>query len=202
MGQLSEILASRGHRVDYFDISNAMCDFARNNSQYANNISFHCSRFQSGLDGSYSLITCQALLEWLEAPLDGLSILCEHLESDGYLFLLFYNNASIVLRNLVRGNLNAALSDTSGDGSGLTPINPLEIKDVFSRLNEHGLSVESWFGVRCFTDLQQRDVQQRLGAEALLKFEQQISERDPFRSIARYVGVIAKKSKPTKRNRS
>lgn len=194
MGQLSETLASRQHRVDYFDISEAMYNFAKNNTSYRDKINFNCSPFQSGLTKSYQLITCQAVLEWLESPLDGLEILCNHVSQDGYLFLLFYNNASIILRNLVRGNLNAALADTSGNGSGLTPINPLEIDHIFSALTQHGLTIESWFGVRCFSDLQQRDVQQRLGKETLLEFEQQVSERDPFRAISRYVGVIAKKT--------
>lgn len=193
MGQLSQIMLEKHNKVDYFDISSSMCEAAKARTDKSDDITFHCVPFQSALNEHYDLITCQAVLEWLEDPMEGLRILCNHVAREGYIFLLFYNKASIILRNLVRGNLNAAFGDTRGNGSGLTPINPLDIDDVFAMIEHNGLKIQSWFGVRSFTDLQQRDLQQRLGKETLLKFETALSEQDPFRSIARYVGVVAKR---------
>ena len=96
------------------------------------------------------------------------------------------------MRNLILGNLNAAQNGYKGIGGGLTPPNPQSIEAVFSKLKKLNFSIDHWFGVRCFTDFQQRTARERLGADALVEHEIPVSYLDPFRSMARYIGVVAR----------
>lgn len=192
LGQMTHWLLSQGHHVDYCDLSKKMTQQAQKTTakEYVENVRFFSGPFQEKLHGQYDLVHCQAVLEWLEAPYDGLQRLCQLVQPQGYLVLLFYNKTCMVLRNLIRGNLNAAFNYRGGDGIGLTPINPLEIDDVFTQLDSLGMSIQHWFGIRTFTDYQEKPIRQRLGVEALYEYERPLSTQDPYRSLARYIGVI------------
>lgn len=195
LGQVTHWLASMGHSVHYCDVSEKMHLAAQKSisKELKQRVRFSHEAFQYCLNETYDFIHCQAVLEWLEHPKQGIEKLCTHVKKDGYLSLVFYNEASIILRNLVRGNLRAALGDIRGDGHGLTPINPLKIDTVFSALEAQGFTLQHWYGARCFTDYQTRDIQNRLGETVLFDAELETCTRDPFRSIARYVGIIARK---------
>ncbi len=197
LGQMSHWLAAQGHSVRYCDLSETMTARARQAypSQSPGHIEFECGAFQTLFEHErFELVHCQAVLEWLEQPFEGLAKMADMVEPGGALILSFYNRDSLILRNLIRGNLNAAFEQTRGDGSGLTPIHPLDINEVLSAIEQHGFTLRHWFGIRCFTDYQSREVQQRLGTEALLPFELELSDREPYRRLARYIGIIATKS--------
>ena len=194
LGQMSEWFAERGAKVDYFDLSERMLSAAQQRlHRFNTQLQFFAGAFQNNLQQQYDIVFCQAVLEWLEDPMQGLKKMCMHVKPGGLLILMFFNKDSIVLRNLVRGNLNAAFADVRGKGDGLTPINPLEIHHVWQALDDHHMQRKHHFGIRCFTDLQDRNVQQRLGADTLFEFERQLCEKEPYRSLARYIGVIAQK---------
>ncbi|WP_096084453.1 methyltransferase [Agaribacterium haliotis] len=193
LGQMSQWFLERGATVDYFDLSERMLESAKETlKQHSKHIEFKLGAFQRYLEKQYDIVFCQAVLEWLEEPIAGLNKLSQHLKPGGQLILMFYNLDSIKLRNLVRGNLNAAFGDLSGNGTGLTPINPLEAESIWQALDDLKLQRQHHFGIRCFTDLQDKKVQQRLGADTLFEFERELCEKEPYRSLARYIAVIAK----------
>ncbi len=199
LGQMTQWLAEMGHRVDYCDLSRRMYDSAWRT--LSENVKTRChfllGPYQEKLNKEYDLVHCQAVLEWLAEPAEGIAKLTKLVKPQGYLVAIFYNKAAIMMRNLIRGNINAAFSDIQGDGIGLTPIHPLDIETVFRQIEDQQFVIEHWFGIRTFTDFQVKDIRTRLRTETLLEAESKLCEQDPYRAFGRYIGLIAKKKSST-----
>ena len=196
LGQVTHTLLARGYRVDYCDLSPKMAAAAERDTtpELRRNARFFHGPLQSTLNAEYQFVHCQAVLEWLEEPMQGLQHIARHVQRGAHLMLIFYNAASIVFRNLIRGNLYAAQRDIRGDGKGLTPINPLHCETVFETLSALDFTVERWFGVRTFSDYQEKPAREQLSLPDLVSAELAFSERDPYRAMARYIGVIARRN--------
>ena len=199
-GEMSVHYAQRGAWVDYFDVSASMADQVRDRlheqPELQHRITIHIGRFQELLGRQYDLVHCQAVLEWLADPWQGLQLLLDAVKPQGYLMLSFYNRDSIIFKNLIKGNFRKAFSDEmAGDARGLTPINPLDKQRVFDFLQGANMSVENWFGVRSFSDYLYPHVNQKNPKveAAILAAELKVCELEPYRSLARYIGVIARK---------
>lgn len=195
-GRFSTEAAALGHEVVYTDLSTKMMEEARARAEaggVAERITFHCSCFREVLQPArYDVLNCQAVLEWLAAPEEGLTELMQAVRPGGHLVLLFYNRESVVLRNLIRGNFYKVESDDyRGDGKGLTPMNPLPPESVYTPLAEHGFQLKGRAGIRTFSDLcfPHVDIAQRL--DDVIRLESEFAGREPYISIARYILVVA-----------
>jgi S-adenosylmethionine-dependent methyltransferase len=203
LGQMSQLLANRGHRVTACDLSANLLERAQQRLQQEDphclaNIQFlNCSlqdlKLELGdqLSGKFDLVIFHAVLEWLEQPRQALQALLPWLRSGGELSLMFYNVHSLIFRNLLRGDFRRIDSQNfSGDDGGLTPSNPLDPEQVTNWLIELEVDVISRRGIRCFFDfMTQANTPARLekiALEDVLRMERLFATRQPYRGLARY----------------
>lgn len=207
LGQMSLLLAERGHHVTACDVSSVLIERAQarireTNSALLSRIDFHCCSLQSigeHVSEPFDLIIFHAVLEWLDNPQAGLQSLLPLLKTEGELSLLFYNRHSIVLKNLLRGDFRRIdEQDFGGDPGGLTPINPLPPEEVSAWLKHLSLVVKTERGIRTFYDYMEqsmdRNKPRRAGFEEILRMERKFSTQEPYRSLARYLLWHCRKS--------
>lgn len=197
-GVLSLSLAHK-HKVTICDISIEMLKLAEKNAQHleCNTVNFlNCSiqQLPEKLDSLADMVLCHVVLEWMADPEEALKYLYQCIKPDGVLSLSFFNLNSIIYKNLLRGNFNKARSDDfTGYKGSLTPINPLKIKDVSTWLEKHNFEIISQSGIRVFNDyLTDKELQSKR-SQAIIDTELEFSQKEPFRSLARYIHIIAKR---------
>jgi len=202
LGQLALRLAQQGHWVTVNDLSSVMLAGARERAQKAGleqAITWNCGPYQDlagTVHETFDLVLCHALLEWLQAPHLLIPALVPLLGPAGVLSLCFYNPASIVYRNLIRGNFNwleNAHTYTADDGS-LTPNHPCSIEQVRSWLAQSGFHIKSASGLRVFSDYV---VEKRGGhqlPDQVLAMELQFSRQEPYKWLGRYLHIVAEKA--------
>lgn len=202
LGQIALRLAAQGHHVTLNDLSPVMLERARVQARAAaleDSIEWICGPYQSLAELSlepYDLVLCHALLEWLQKPELLIPALVPLLKPAGYLSLCFYNPASIVYRNLIRGNFNKlqnAESYISNEGS-LTPNNPCSIEQVRGWLAESGFHIESESGLRVFSDYVVEKRGGHLVTEQVLAMELAYSRQEPYKWLGRYFHFVANKA--------
>jgi S-adenosylmethionine-dependent methyltransferase len=202
LGQLSIRFAQQGHYVTVNDISSVMLDLARAKAREAGveeAINWHCGPYQdlaAEAHEPFDLVLCHAVLEWLQEPSLLVPALAPLVNPDGYLSLCFYNPASIIYRNLIRGNFNwvqQAPTYTADNGS-LTPNNPCSIEQVRGWLAQSHFRIQVESGLRVFSDYV---VEKRGGnqlPEQVLAMEVAYSTQEPFKWMGRYLHVVSKKT--------
>ncbi len=200
LSQLAIRLAEQGHEVTVNDISPVMLEKARERARDVSleeKIIWVCAPYQNlsqHVQGSFDLVMCHALLEWLQEPELLVPALEPLISRGGYLSLCFYNPAGKVYRNLVRGNFNWVRNEdmfTSDEGS-LTPNKASSIDEVRVWLAQANLHIESESGLRVFHDYA---VVKRGGLESpqeILEMELEFSSKEPYKWLGRYLHVVAR----------
>lgn len=204
-GRWASELASRGHRVTLVDVSEQMLEasrawFAQQPwwPQYRHQIAWHQSsihELHEVLNGSYDVVCCHALLEWLQEPSWGLRCLNEYVAPQGWLSVLFYNVDGLVYKNLLRGNFGKVRNaDYRGFRGSLTPTSPLSINEITAQLTQLGYSIACVSGVRVFFDyILDPAARASLDPQDVIEMELLFSQRDPYRGLGRYVHILAQK---------
>ncbi len=198
-GQFAISLAEQGHHVSLCDISQNMLDLAKEEADHRNirNIDYyHCplQTLSEKITKKSDLLLCHAVLEWTTNPEEALEKLSLCLNKNGILSLAFFNVNSIIYKNLLRGNFNKAISgDYVGIQGSLTPINPLKIDDVFSWCENNNFEIINHSGIRVFHDYIIDQVTRNRHPDALVDMELQFSQQEPFRSLGRYIHIVAQK---------
>jgi len=199
-GQFSIGLAEQGHSLTLCDISTKMLDTAKANAAAKN---IQDMRFIHGpiqdlaqrLQQPADILLCHAVLEWMAAPSKALHHLSQCLKPQGLLSLIFFNIDSIIYKNLLRGNFRKVASGNYvGKKGGLTPINPLKSSEVLRWCEQENLSIVEHSGIRVFHDYIARPELRSHAPEALLEMELRFSREDPYRGLARYIHLIARKN--------
>lgn len=208
LGQLSIRFAQQGHHVTVNDISPVMLDHARANAREAGvdeAINWHCGPYQdlaplleSQALQPFDLVMCHAVLEWLQEPELLVPALAPLVRPEGYLSLCFYNPASIIYRNLIRGNFNWVQQSESytADNGSLTPNNPCSIEQVRGWLAQSDFRIHKESGLRVFSDYV---VEKRGGNQVpgqVLAMELEYSGQEPYKWMGRYLHVLARKENP------
>jgi S-adenosylmethionine-dependent methyltransferase len=126
LGQMSCKLAGLGHRVLLNDISTEMLGLAGQEIDRAGlkTIDIRQSSIQNqAAEGqSFDLIVFHTVLEWLSEPQATLESLLRCLKPDAYLSLAVYNVNTVIMINVLKGDLNKALSgDHGGHMDSLPP---------------------------------------------------------------------------------
>ncbi len=196
-GQFSARLAAQGHSLVLCDLSANMLVLAKEEYRrvcpQADAEFLHCGvqSLPESLAGSFDLILFHAVLEWLIEPEQTLRSLCRFLKPGGRLSVLFYNRNSLIFRHLVMGNFMFIRKGyLRGNGTTLTPINPLLPEEVAAWLQDEGLAQQLHSGVRCFHDFMTPEARQRVSEEEVLEMELAHSRQEPFRGMARYVHMV------------
>ncbi|ELA08911.1 methyltransferase [Moraxella macacae 0408225] len=203
LAHLSLELATQGHDVTINDISENMLAIAK---QLANNlpkdiastIHWHACPYQAldtKLFGTYDLILCHAVLEWLANPRLIIDFFDNWLIDKGLLSLCFYNPVSFTYRNLIMGNFNLLKNHAfQADNGSLTPNNPVAKDDVLAWLDEKQYQTLHISGLRVFHDYAPLKRGGHTNTQAVIDMEVLYSGQEPYKWIGRYLHVLAKKS--------
>lgn len=204
-GQMALPLAQAGHEVTLCDISGEMLQLAQEHFSAAGmkqSINVRQDSIQSLADEvargkvmPYNLVMCHAVLEWVAAPEALLQSLMQLLQPSGYLSLTFYNVNSLIYKNLLRTNFKKIQQrDFTGYRGSLTPTNPLQPERVYEWLQALPMQSLCYSGIRVFHDyIFNREDREREPA-TLLELELELSRREPYRSLGRYIHVLGQKS--------
>ncbi len=197
-GELAGRLAALGHDVTLCDLSGEMLALARRRCAElapGARVRFVQAPLQAlppAAAGPYDLVLGHAVLEWLAAPRAGLAALCGHVRPGGLLSLLFYNRHGLVLKRLLHGQLDLARA-ARPTGRGLTPDHPLDPAEVLGWLAEEGFTRLVHSGVRCISDYLTGEARASVDEARLQETELHLSRQDPYRAIARYQHVLARR---------
>lgn len=197
LGQMSHWFLEQGaSRVSYFDVSDDMVSATTESL----NSFIEAGRFSASKASvtdfqpaeRYDFVNCHAVLEWLESPLDVLENLLKWVRPGGYIGLMVYNRHMLMLRHLMRGTLDRAMSGKlGGDKRGLTPVSPLDPQEVAQLLTRNGFKIDVQAGIRSFTDLTESTVLDWYSEEAVFDAELTLCEQRPYCDLGRYVLFIA-----------
>ncbi|MDR9436173.1 MAG: methyltransferase [Thiohalophilus sp.] len=200
MGHFSRRLAGQGHELLLCDISQqqlAAAEVTLNQPGSMARYIFRHMPFQELAEGEtepFDLVLCHAVLEWLADPRQGVAALQQLVRPGGWLSLLFFNRHGLEYRHLLNGNFKKLRTgDLAGEGKYLTPDNPLEPSEVRYWLEAAGLQVVASSGVRTFVDFMHRPTRDKMAFEELLEMELHYSTLEPYRSLARYIHIIARR---------
>jgi 2-polyprenyl-3-methyl-5-hydroxy-6-metoxy-1,4-benzoquinol methylase len=209
-GEMALRLATYGCRVWLLDYAPAMLEQARQASadlpeEARARLSF--CQLSAGevaeafAPGTFDVVVCHTLIEYLPDPVQVLRGLASLLRDDGLLSLSFVNRHSEVLRQVwSRGDPDGALAKLK-DGAFHAklfdvPGQSYSAEEVSAWLPPLALSIKATRGVRIFAD---RVPPQHLTApaflEALLKLESAAAGLEPYRHIARYIQLLARKDR-------
>jgi S-adenosylmethionine-dependent methyltransferase len=146
-------------------------------------------------------VLCHALLEWLQDPELLIPALDPLVAAEGCLSLCFYNPASVIYRNLIRGNFNwVRQSHTyTADQGSLTPNNPCSIEQVRAWLAQSGFKIRQESGLRVFSDYVQEKRGGNLEPEQVLAMELAYYGQEPYKWMGRYLHVLASTGRGTDR---
>ncbi len=199
LGAFALQLARQGHELVYCDISGKMLNMARQQAEQeglADRLRFYHEPVQTLIqrDQQFDLILFHAVLEWLANPRDVLDQILTAMGPGTKLSLLFYNERSIVFRNLLRGNFFRAISDTQrGDKGSLTPLHPLNPDDVRAWIAAHDTRLLCESGVRTFFDYAEKPRLARRTPEQIMEMEIRFSRQLPYRELGRYYHLVIDK---------
>ncbi|WP_110643517.1 methyltransferase domain-containing protein [Salinicola sp. CPA57] len=195
LGQMSQWLAERGHRVTLAEPSEEMLSRARVNlgELPVHTLQASLQALPEVAPGPWPLIVCHAVLEWLAQPRQALSVLKTLLASDGRLSLMVFNRDALRFSNVVKGNLDKALEDRlsgTGQRQRLTPISPLTHADIERWCEEEGLVIESVSGVRIFHDYLRERSPTESQLETIIELEKRHCQNDPHWRLGRYLHYL------------
>ncbi|MDH5184224.1 MAG: methyltransferase domain-containing protein [Gammaproteobacteria bacterium] len=197
MAQISKRLIQSGCQITLCDKSIKMLNQAKSEIGESVHCEFIHASFQdmhADYREYFDLVMSHAVLEWLDKPEDGINALGRSCKPGGYLSLLFYNRDSYVFRNLIRGNWKKVESnDYTGHRGGLTPNNPVSQTEVLSWLESAGFVALDTIGLRSFFDYMSKEMQLNREYEDILRLERMYSRVSPYRDMARYIHIIARK---------
>jgi S-adenosylmethionine-dependent methyltransferase len=199
IGQMTRLLASHGHHVVSADVSSVLLARAREritqeNIAWLDNIRFIQSSVQQldqHIEGTFDLVIFHAVLEWMENPCEGLQSLLPWLRPGGELSLMFYNQHSLVFKNLLRGNFEKVDKENfRGESGSLTPINPLLPEKVEQWLHDGGIEIYSRRGIRTFYEYMDQTMhpanKKTASVEDIIRLEKIFGREEPYRSLGRY----------------
>lgn len=202
LGQMSIWLAAQGHSILLAEPSSEMLVEAHENiiaAGQAGAIQLQNVDIQTLVESSprerFDGIVLHAVLEWLAEPRTTLEQVLTLLKPNGWLSLMFFNQYAREMRYLLSGNFKALREQRiASDGNeGLAPISPLPPETVLAWLPALNLDLITWSGVRCFYDYAYVDIRKRMPLEELLALERSYSQREPWRSLARYQHFFCRK---------
>lgn len=197
LGQLAIRLAKLGHQVVVNDISVEMLAIAKASAEQEGvfeKIEWHHCPLQElteQLDGTFDLVLCHAVIEWLADPVPLLPQLKIFLSDSGVLSLTYYNRHSLEYRNLIQGNFNLLKREQFvPDAGSLTPGNSLYPDQVQGWVSDSSLQVKAKSGIRVFHDYVTRQRGGNGVPEDIIEMELRYSQREPYLWLGRYIHLV------------
>lgn len=207
IGQLSRKLAGVGHPVTLCDLSHEMLTQAQIEAEQAGvalqyqYIHAPLQSLSNHLDKPYEIVLFHAVMEWLSDPEAALKHLIEqHLAHDGYLSLMFFNQLGIEFHNMVGGNFdNLSKGMYRNRNSPLTPGKGFVPEQVYQCLEAAEMEIIHISGVRVFHDYMRDRRLHGTHLDDIIEAELRFSTQEPYRSLGRYMHVIAQRKQSVAR---
>ena len=143
--------------------------------------------------GPYDAICCHAVLMYLDDPVPALRALRSQVPAGATLSLLEKNQAGLALRPGLRGDYVEAtrvLESPIAAGNLGIPNRARSVDEWRELLAATGWSIDSWVGIRLFSDQAPDDLPADR-FEELARLEREAGRRDPYRAIARLIHIAA-----------
>ncbi|MGL4515898.1 MAG: methyltransferase domain-containing protein [Shewanella sp.] len=198
-GYFSQKLARLGHEVILCDISAAMLAKAQTQIEASPTpldirlIHAPIQALSVEEHGSFDLILCHAVVEWLADAKATMTGLLTMLKPAGLFSLMFYNKEAMRFHALVSGNFDYVAADLVVKKKvRLTPTHPLYIDDVKQWFNDWNISIETQSGVRVIHDYLKKNQAADFDYAKLLQMELEYSQREPYLSLGRYVHFLGR----------
>jgi S-adenosylmethionine-dependent methyltransferase len=196
-GAIAVPLAARGYDVTVLDPSTAMLALARGHADDADVamrvVEGGLERITDRTPGPFDAICCHAVLMYLADPAVHLTAMRAVAADAAVLSLLEKNRLALAMRPGLRGDFAEALrvlDDPVATGNlGITN-RSRSIDEWRDLLSSAGWRLDSWVGIRLFSDLAP-DVLSDAEYGRLLTLERAAGEREPYRSAARLIHLSA-----------
>jgi len=144
--------------------------------------------------GTFDLITCHAVLEWVAEPKKVLEHLTELLNPGGRLSLMYYNEHAALFSTMLSGRVRQVLQDVQHGRSTRAWSAPgwtlLSSDGVHEWLRGSGMTVTSKAGVRMFHDYLPESARRDDSLEALHEIEVALRKKEPFASLAQHIHLV------------
>lgn len=146
----------------------------------------------------FDAVCAHGLLMYLDDADEALGLLAERVKPGGVLSVTFRNRDGLAFRPGMRRNWQAAIAAFDTDSY----INELGVQarahtldDIAQTVSQLGLSVDTWYGVRLFTDTAESDEPTpQDDLELLLQAEWLAGQRDPYRRLASQIHLVARRN--------
>jgi ubiquinone/menaquinone biosynthesis C-methylase UbiE len=196
-GAIAVPLSARGHRVTLLDPSSAMLDLA---GRHAADAGVELRLVPGGVEtlaelapGPFDAVCCHAVLLYLDDPGVHLAAIRGVVVTGATLSLLEKNRFALSMRPGLRGEYAEAirvLDDPVAHGNLGIPNRSRSVEEWTDLLEQTGWRLDSWVGIRLFSDLAPDDLDPGV-YEQLLALEREAGRREPYRSAARLVHLNA-----------
>jgi S-adenosylmethionine-dependent methyltransferase len=206
-GELALRLAQIGHRVVLLDPAEEMLSLAKCRAKALQPPPAFPPQFLQGAveeapglfeAGSFDLILCHCLIEYLPDPLPALTALRHILRPDGWLSLMTVNRRQEPLRLAIR---DQRFTEARAALTGAAWIDSLfgarrrayGREELEAALRKAGFEVVEDGGIAVFIDyLAQETVEDRATFESLLDLEEEAGKHHPWKDVARYLHLFAR----------
>jgi S-adenosylmethionine-dependent methyltransferase len=147
---------------------------------------------------SFDVVLCHGVLMYFADPTELLRAAAARTAPGGIVSLLVRNGDALAIRPGMRGDWAAAevaFDSTSYLNRIGVQARADRLADLTAGLAAHQLAVQSWYGVRVFTDLADDDAPAPDPGvlERLLACEERAGRTDPYRAVAALLHVIARR---------
>jgi S-adenosylmethionine-dependent methyltransferase len=198
-------MAEQGHVVTGMDITPDMIQMARQRAEGRGlTVTFfegEVEELNSSTDNhTFDWILCHNLLEYLSYPRDTLQQLSEMINPTGSLSLIVHNPAAKVLK---KGILELDFAQAQKNLHQMTFFNPLigteltqyPLNTLKEWLEENSLELQAYYGVRSIFDyiVGEEYKMNKDWYENILSLEKEVTDLSPYRDIAQFTHIIAKK---------
>ena len=196
-GVIAVPLAQRGYEVTLLDPAPAMLELARGHARDAGaELRFVEGGVELTADlapGPFDAICCHAVLMYLDDPATHLAAMCRVATAGATLSLLEKNRLALAMRPGLRGDYAEALrvlNDPVATGNLGIPNRSRSVDEWSDLLAAAGWQLDSWVGIRLFSDLAPETLSEGDYGE-LLALEREAGRREPYRSAARLIHLSA-----------
>ncbi len=200
-GYFSQKLARLGHEVVLCDISAEMLAQAKEQIDTANEplaitlVHAPIQALSLAEHGSFDLILCHAVVEWLVDAKNTMADLLKMLKPNGLFSLMFYNKEAMRFHALVSGNFDYVAADLKVKKKvRLTPTHPLYIHEVEQWFSEWQMQELRRSGVRVIHDYLKKHQSPDFDYQKLLTMELKYSQHEPYINLGRYVHFLGQKA--------
>jgi S-adenosylmethionine-dependent methyltransferase len=198
LGQFTLRLAGLGHTVVYNDLSQNMLTQTRHKAEAQGLQSriqwLQCpyQELESHLsdEQGFDLVLCHAVAEWLATPNKLIYGLKPFIKPNGLLSLTYYNQHSLVYRNLIRGNFKMLDNKFVAHPGSLTPGTPLDPAEVSQWVADAGLSISQSSGIRVFYDYVSEQRGGHADDQSVIAMELRHSVLEPYKWLGRYIHLL------------